>query len=64
MIQLLYKTPHCPDGWQTVYAETIPEAFEGLQKTLDKAMSDNAYISVYEIDEIKINYYRKDPRKK
>lgn len=64
MIQLLYKTPHCPTGWQTVYAETILEAFNELQKTLDKVMDDNAHISVYEIDEIKINYYRNDPRKK
>lgn len=64
MIQLLYKTPHCPTVWQTVYAESILESFDGLQKTLDKAMSDNTHISVYEITEIKINYYRNDPRKK
>ena len=63
MIQLLYKTPNCP-GWQTIYAKTILEAFDRLQKTLDKVMNDNTHISVYEIGEIKINYYRNDPRKK
>ena len=38
MIQLLYKTPNCPTGWQTIYAKTILKAFDGLQKTLDKVM--------------------------
>jgi hypothetical protein len=64
MIQLLYKTPHYPYLWLTVYAESILKAFDELQKTLDKTMDDNTHISVYEISEIKINYYRNDPRKK
>ena len=63
MIQLMYKTPHYQGGWAIVYARSIPEAFEELQRTLDKAMKNNPHIAVYEISEIKINYYRKDPRK-
>ena len=63
MIQLLYKTPHHMGGWVVIYAMSIPKAFIELQRTLDKAMRDNPHIAVYEIDEIKISYYRKDPRK-
>lgn len=63
MIQLMYKTPHCRGGWGIVYARSIPEAFNELQRALDEAMKNNPHISVYEIHDIRINYYRKDPRK-
>lgn len=62
IIQLMYKTPHYRDGWAIVYARSIPEAFEELQQALDKTMKNNSHIAVYEISEIRINYYRKDPR--
>jgi hypothetical protein len=62
MIELLFLTPHMK-GWDSVFARSIPEAFEALQRRLDTTMRDNTHIKVYEINKIQIRYYRHDPRK-